>query len=231
MKSNQPKAVCLFSGGLDSTTALYVAIRDGFLPLGLTFDYGQLHRRELESARWIAGHLRIDHQIILVQLPWGGSALLDSSISIPESRDPESIPHEIPATYVPARNTVFLSFAASYAEASGAEAIFIGANALDYSGYPDCRPEYFRSFRELLQLGTKQGISGKPIRIEAPLLQMKKSEIIRLALQLNVPFERTWSCYCGESIPCGRCDACMLRAKGFSEAGFKDPALAILATQ
>ena len=225
MEANESrsKAVCLFSGGLDSTTALYFAIGEGCVPLALTIDYGQLHKRELESAEKIAHHLQIEHQVISIQLPWGGSALLDPTIPIPDNQSAAQIPDEIPATYVPARNTIFLSFAASFAEARGAEAILIGANQLDYSGYPDCRSEYFSQFNTLLRLGTKQGFEGKALAIVAPLVRMSKAEIVRLGHELGIPFEWTWSCYRGGEIPCMRCDACLLRAKGFQEAGVKDP--------
>ncbi|OGW85712.1 MAG: 7-cyano-7-deazaguanine synthase QueC [Omnitrophica bacterium RIFCSPHIGHO2_02_FULL_46_11] len=217
------KAVCLLSGGLDSATVLYLAIEEGFIPLALTIDYGQLHRRELESAARIARHLKIDHQMISIHLPWGGSALLDSHIPMPENRNVENIPAEIPATYVPARNTIFLSLAASFAETRGAEAIFIGANALDFSGYPDCRPDYFSSFQNSLKLGTKCGGEGKTIHIKTPLISLKKSEIIERAFALGVPLELTWSCYKGGEFPCGLCDSCLLREKGFKEAGAADP--------
>ncbi len=218
-------AVCLLSGGLDSATALFIARKESFTPLALTIDYGQLHRKELESAKQIAKHLGIEHQIVSIQLPWGGSALLDSKIQIPENRSAGEIPNEIPVTYVPARNTIFLSIAASFAEARGAQTIFIGVNALDYSGYPDCRPDYMKSFEEALKRGTKCGVEGKSIEIKTPLIQLKKSEIIRLGHTLGVPFEWTWSCYKGGKFPCGVCDSCLLREKGFKEAGIDDPLL------
>ena len=221
----KPLAVCLFSGGLDSSTTLYCAIQDGFTPLALTMDYGQLHRREIDSAKRIASHLGIEHQVLSIRLPWGGSALIDPKIPIPEYRDVVGSSNEIPVTYVPARNTIFLSFAASFAEARGAQAIYIGANALDYSGYPDCRPEYFDAFEKMIQLGTKAGVEGRAISIQAPLLKMSKMEIILLAQRLGVPLEQTWSCYRGGARPCGTCDSCKLRAKGFAEAGVLDPAL------
>jgi 7-cyano-7-deazaguanine synthase len=210
---------------MDSAAALCAACREGYLPLALTMDYGQLHRRELQSAVRIAKHLNVEHQILKVPLPWRGSALLDSGIPIPIHRNPQQISKEIPVTYVPARNTIFLSLAASFAEARGAAAIFIGANALDYSGYPDCRPEYFEQFESLLRFGTKCGVEGKRIEIKAPLISMTKSEIIKLAIDVGVPLELTWSCYAGGRAPCGGCDACILRAKGFEEAGMEDPAL------
>ncbi len=219
------RSVCLFSGGLDSTTALYIARQQGFETAALTLHYGQLHEKEIQSAKQIAMGLGIEHRVLSISLPWKGSALLDSSIPVPVKRDEREMAGEIPSTYVPARNTIFLSFAASYAEVLGAEAIFIGANALDYSGYPDCRPDYFEAFAETLKHGTKAGVEGKAIRIEAPLLKLSKKEIIEWGMKLKVPYEMTWSCYEGHEIPCGECDSCKLRAKGFREAGAKDPLL------
>ena len=218
-------AVCLLSGGLDSATALYVARDKGYEPIALSINYGQLHLKEIESAIRIAEHLKIEHQLVTIQLPWGGSALLDSHIPIPEERNTKEMNQEIPSTYVPVRNTIFLSLAASFAEARNADIIFIGANILDYSGYPDCRPEFFRAFERLIEQGTKCGVEGKTIMINAPLIHLKKSEIIKLATQLKVPLEWTWSCYKGNDTPCGVCDSCILRAKGFQEAGLQDPAL------
>ena len=227
MDTLKKKAVCLFSGGLDSATTLYVARNNGYQPLALTVDYGQVHVRELESAKQIARHIEIEHEMIKISLPWGGSALLDPSIAIPENRNSEHMSDTIPVTYVPARNTVLLSLAASYAEARGAQAIFIGANAVDYSGYPDCRPEYLAQFESLLKLGTKQGIEGRTIEVKAPLVTLSKAEIIQLALGLRVPIEWTWSCYKGGAHPCGVCDSCILRAEGFRAAGVHDPLLKI----
>jgi len=217
------KAICLLSGGLDSTTALFVACQRGYRVTCLTVSYGQIHEREIKSARQIAAGLRLKHYLIPIVLPWGGSALLDPSIPIPLGREESEMKAEIPSTYVSARNSIFLSFAASCAEAEGAEGIFIGANALDYSGYPDCRPEYFDAFQEMLRRGTRAGVEGLSLRIEAPLLRMTKKEIVILGQRLGVPFKKTWSCYQGEAMPCRECDACRLRAKGFQEAGFEDP--------
>ncbi len=223
--SKKSLAVCLLSGGLDSTTALYSAIHEGFHPLALTIDYGQLHKREIDSAKKICGHLKIEHEILSINLPWGSSSLVDPKIPLPENRSLNDLAKEIPNTYVPARNTIFLSFAASMAEANQAQAIFIGANALDYSGYPDCRPEYLHSFEELIKQGTKLGAEGKKIEIKAPLIHLTKSQIIKLALKLGAPLEWTWSCYKGGEYPCKVCDSCLLRQKGFEEAGVQDPAL------
>lgn len=217
------KAVCLLSGGLDSTTCLYDAGRKGLEVHALTISYGQLHEKEIECARQITTGLGIPHHVISVSMPWKGSALLDSAIPLPIGRQESEMGKEIPATYVPARNSIFLSFAASWAEVLGAGAIFFGANIQDYSGYPDCRPGYLQGFSELIRLGTKQGSEGKTIRIEAPLLKLSKKEIVLLGKILGVPFQKTWSCYLGKDMPCGECDSCVLRAKGFREAGLEDP--------
>jgi len=218
------KAVVLLSGGLDSTTALYAARREGDRPICLSIHYGQLHERELESAKRIASALRLEHWMIPLSLPWGGSALTDSQLSVPKGRNESEMSKEIPATYVPARNSIFLSLAASLAETCGAEAIYFGANALDYSGYPDCRPEFIEAFEAMITRGTKSG-AVRPLRIVTPLLRLSKAEIVSLGAQLGVPFEMTWSCYEGGEFPCGECDACVLRAKGFREAGMEDPLL------
>lgn len=210
------RAIVLLSGGLDSTTALYIARRQGYNVLCLIFDYGQRHKKEIEAAKRIAGD---KHKIIRFKLPWGGSSLLDRKIKIPRGRSLKEIQSGIPSTYVPARNTLFLAFAVSSAEAIGADKIFIGANCLDYSGYPDCRPDYFKAYEKLISLGTKVG----KIRIEAPLLKKTKADIIKIGTSLGVPYEMTWSCYIGGKNPCGRCDSCVLRAKGFREAGISDP--------
>lgn len=217
------KAIVLLSGGLDSSTALYVARSKGYAAACLIFDYGQRHRRELESARKIVRLARAPFYVLKIAFPWRASSLLDTSMAVPVRR---RIPKdEIPSTYVPARNTVFLSFALSFAEAAGARDIFIGANALDYSGYPDCRPAYFRAFGRLAALATACGVYGRNIRIQVPLIRLKKSEIITLGVELGVPYEATWSCYRGGKRPCGACDSCVLRAKGFREAGIEDPLL------
>ncbi len=219
------KAVVLLSGGLDSTTALYIALRDAHQVFALTLDYGQLHKKEIECARQNAESLAVPHEIVHFSLPWKGSALLDPKIPMPVGRSAAVMQAAIPATYVPARNTIFLSLAASYAETIGASAIFIGANALDYSGYPDCRPDYFDAFQKMIDLGTKAGAEGKKIEIAAPLLHLTKREILLLGQSLGVSFERTWSCYQGGETPCNLCDSCGLRAKGFQDAGLSDPLL------
>lgn len=217
---NAKKAVVLLSGGLDSATALYVAKNEGYACYALSFDYGQRHRRELESARQIAAHALCPLEIISFTLPWKGSALLDKTLSVPKERSLKTMQQEIPVTYVPARNTIFLSFASSWAEVIGASFIYIGTNALDFSGYPDCRPDYFASFNQMIAKGTK---GESAINIVAPLVHKTKAEIIHLGHTLHVPYELTWSCYEGEEFPCGACDSCILRAKGFKEAGLEDP--------
>ena len=220
--NSQEKAVVLVSGGLDSATTLAIACDLGFPCYCLTFDYGQRHRIELESARAVTRSLGATvHEVMSLDIGWmGGSALTDPSIAIPEA--PSS---GIPVTYVPARNTVFLSVALGWAEALGAQHIFIGANAVDYSGYPDCRPVFIRAFEQLANVATKAGVEGSPFHIHAPLIQMTKAEIIRRGLALGINFALTVSCYDpgpgGEA--CGVCDSCRLRAQGFRDAGVEDP--------
>ena len=224
---NHKKAVVLLSGGLDSTTALYAARKEGCQPYCLIIDYGQRHSREIQSAEEIARRGNFPYQVLECRLPWGGSALLDSSIPIPKERTYQQMTTGIPTTYVPARNTLFLSFALSWAEVVKAGRIVIGANHIDWSGYPDCRPEFFKAYEKVIQTGTKMGSEGGEIKIWAPLLEMNKAQIVKLGAQLGVPFEWTWSCYQGERIPCGRCDSCQLRAKGFKEAGIEDPLISV----
>jgi 7-cyano-7-deazaguanine synthase len=211
-RSSISKAVILLSGGLDSTTTLYYAKSKGYKCHALIFDYGQRHKRELRSAVAVARLVKVPYEIIKIKLPWGGSALLDSRYPLPVTRYSKKIGQKIPATYVPARNTIFLSFALSYAEAIGAKAIFIGANAVDYSGYPDCRPNYYREFNKLIKLGTK----ARKIKIITPLIDLTKEEIVALGRKLKAPLDLTWSCYQGGEEPCGVCDSCRLREKGFS---------------
>jgi len=207
------------SGGLDSATTLYYAKRNGFEPYCLVFDYGQRHKREVAAARQIARALKAPLETVTISLPWKGSSLLDKSKAIPSS----AVTGTIPDTYVPARNIIFLSFALSYAEVIRAEAVFIGAHAQDYSGYPDCRPEFYRAFDAVIKTGTKAGVEGNKINIITPLINKTKSEIVKLGFSLGVPFGRTWSCYHGGKRPCGKCDSCYYRAKGFAEAGLEDP--------
>jgi len=215
------KAVVLLSGGLDSATTLYVARRRGYRPHCLIFDYGQRHRKEINQAVKIARHSRCDYRVIRLRFPWKGSALLDRTIALPRNRRGGA--KKIPATYVPARNIIFLSFAASCAEAMNAQAIFIGANAVDYSGYPDCRPQFYQAFKRVLKTGLKAGVEGKPIKIHVPLIRKTKAQIIRWGLRLKVPYHLTWSCYHGGRRPCGTCDSCLIRQQGFAQAGCGDP--------
>jgi queuosine biosynthesis protein QueC len=219
------KAVVLVSGGLDSAVALAYAKSQGYVSYALTADYGQRHRIEIEQARQIAKAMAVaEHKVIAVDLrAIGGSALTDS-IAVPESRQPSGA--EIPITYVPARNTILLSLALAWAEVLSADAIFIGVNAVDYSGYPDCRPEYLRAFEQLARLATKAGTAEDwRVRIEAPLINLTKAEIIKLGKRLCVDFSLTTSCYNPgpRGQPCGICDSCLLRQKGFAEAGEQDP--------
>ena len=222
---NRQKAVVLLSGGIDSSTTLYLAKKQGYKVSCLIFDYGQRHKRELDSAKRIAQKARCKYFLIKVDLPWKGSAILDRRIAIPKPENPKTRKPEnlIPATYVPARNTIFLSFGLSFAEAIGARTIFIGANAIDFSGYPDCRPNYIKEFNRLAKLATKTGIEGCTIKISAPLINKSKAKIIKLGKSLGVPYQLTWSCYKGGKFPCNRCDSCLIRAKGFREAGIIDP--------
>lgn len=219
------RAVVLLSGGMDSATALAIALKEGFEVIALSVDYGQRHRKEIEAAKKVAKHFRVkDHRIVDLDLTTiGGSALTDQKIPVPEQRRLEEIGQQIPATYVPARNTILLSYALGLAEATRAKAIYIAANALDYSGYPDCRPEFYKAFQEVARLGTKRGVEGDVIEIRTPLIAMSKADIVRKGEELGVPWAFTWSCYQGEEKACGVCDSCQLRLKGFREAGVKDP--------
>jgi 7-cyano-7-deazaguanine synthase len=219
------KAVILLSGGLDSATVLYQAQADGCDCYTLSFDYQQRHQRELEAAQDIANAAGVkQQQVVNFDLGlWGGSALTDQSLEVPRDRAAEEMASEIPITYVPARNTIFLSFALAYAEALSAQRVYLGVNALDYSGYPDCRPDYISAMQQVFQLGTKQGREGNPIEIITPLIDLKKTEIIKLGNQLHVPWEKTWSCYQGGEKACGVCDACQLRLNAFQELGLIDP--------
>lgn len=207
------KAIVLLSGGLDSTTTLYYAKDRGYQCFALIFDYDQRHKKEIRAAVKVAKRARVPYKIIKISLPWKGSALLDKKIKVPARRTLKGIP----STYVPARNTIFLSFALSYAEAIGASTIFIGANAIDFSGYPDCRPDFIKAFQEVVRCGTKKC----KIKIKTPLINLTKAQIIKLGNRLGAPLEMTWSCYKGGKKPCGVCDSCKLRAKGFAEAGLK----------
>jgi 7-cyano-7-deazaguanine synthase len=212
------KAIVLLSGGLDSSTTLFFAKSQGYACHCLGFDYGQLHKKELLAAKTIAREADCPFEVVTIGLPWKGSALLDRKVKMPKGRKLDA--KDIPVTYVPARNIIFLSFAASYAEAIKARHIFIGANAVDYSGYPDCRPEFIKSYQTMLSKGLKAGVEGKGIKVQTPLIHLSKEKIIRLAVKLGVPLLKTWSCYQGGAKPCGVCDSCRLRDKGFKDAGF-----------
>ncbi len=221
------KAVVLLSGGLDSATVLHYAISRGFNPYALSFDYGQKHSRELYAAKACAKHANsIDHKIISLQLSqWGGSSLTDPTIPVSDGI-PES--SSIPDSYVPARNMIFLSVAASYAEAIGSQDIFIGVSQVDYSGYVDCRQEFINAMEAAINKGTVCAVEeDKPIKIHAPFVNMTKSEEIKLGIKLGVNYSLTWSCYRGGEMPCGTCDSCLLRARAFNDAGIFDPAIKI----
>lgn len=220
------KAVCLLSGGLDSATALACARRDGFQSYALTFDYGQRHRVELDAAARVARQLgAAEHRLFRIDLRAFGGSALTAGIDVPKDRHPALAPAEIPVTYVPARNTVFLSVALAWAEVLGSSDIYIGVNAVDYSGYPDCRPEFIRAFEQMANLATKAGAEGRQnLRIHTPLIHLSKAEIIRLGLELGVDYSLTHSCYDPvEGLACGHCDSCLLRKAGFAEAGVPDP--------
>lgn len=221
-------AVLLLSGGLDSTTMLAQATAEGFVVHAMTFRYGQRHSAEIEAARRVAHRYGVaEHVVVDIDLRTFGGSALTADIAVPRDRSGQDMAHGIPVTYVPARNTIFLSFCLAWAEVLGASDIFIGVNALDYSGYPDCRPEYVAAFQHMANLATRGGVEGTtPIRIRTPLLHLTKREIVQLGLSLDVDYATTLSCYdpaeSGEA--CGHCDACTLRRKGFAEAGVDDPA-------
>ena len=220
------KAICLLSGGLDSSVTLAIAKSEGYEVYAMTFIYGQTHSKEIEAAKKIAKHFKVrEHKVIGLDLSEIAKSSLISGAEIPTGRSAEEIISckEIPSTYVPGRNIIFLSLALAYAESIDADAIFIGANAVDFAGYPDCRPEFFEKFQELINIGTKRGVEGNPIKIKTPIINLTKAEIIKKGLSLGVPFELTWSCYLGKEKACGKCDSCILRLKGFKEAGLKDP--------
>ena len=218
------RAVVLVSGGLDSATMLAIANRDGFRAHALSFEYGQRHKVELEAAKRVARSLgAADHRIAQIDLRIFGGSALTGSVAVPKDREIKE--SNIPVTYVPARNTIFLSYALAWCEALGAADIFIGANAIDYSGYPDCRPEFISAFEQLAGLATKAGVEGTAFRIHAPLISMSKADIIRKGTELGVDFSLTHSCYdpTTDGLACGRCDSCRLRLTGFREAGMTDP--------
>jgi 7-cyano-7-deazaguanine synthase len=226
--SSPRKAIVLLSGGLDSTTTLAIACAQGFTPCCLTFRYGQRHLTEIEAARRVAKKFAVaTHEIVDIDLRAFGGSALTSDLPVPKSRSSEEMSVGIPITYVPARNTIFLSFALAFAEVLEAGDIFAGMNAIDYSGYPDCRPEYILAFERMANLATKAGAEGRlAVRIHTPLIRWTKAEIIRQGLALGVDYSLTASCYDPEiatGTACGQCDACLLRQKGFAEAGIADP--------
>lgn len=216
------KAVVLLSGGLDSTTTLAKAIADGNEVTALSFNYGQRHSKELVSASNVAKYYGVEHIIVSIDLSMFRSALTNKEIDVPENRDESEMGSDIPATYVPSRNIIMMSVAAGLCESIDADRIYIGANVIDYSGYPDCRPEFFYAFQKMLEVGTKSGVEGHSIKIETPILSLSKAEIVKLGKELEAPLHLTWSCYEGGEKACGKCDSCQLRLKGFEEAGYKD---------
>jgi 7-cyano-7-deazaguanine synthase len=227
VKLMKPPAIVLLSGGMDSATAAAVALDEGFEVSALSIRYGQRHSAELDAARRVAERQGLRRHVVLdIDLRAFGGSALTADLPVPKDTPLERIGTAIPVTYVPARNTIFLSFALAWAETLGASDIFLGANALDYSGYPDCRPEYIEAFERMANLATKAGVEGRRLRIHTPLIRLSKAEIIRLGRRLGVDYSLTWSCYdpTPDGRPCGRCEACALRRKGFREAGLEDPA-------
>ena len=222
-------AIVLSSGGLDSTTCLAMARAEGFLPIySLSFDYGQRHRFELEAAKKIARVYQVkEHRVLRIDLRQFGKSALTDDISVPKDRDEREMSRDIPITYVPARNTIFLSYALAWAEVLGVHDVFIGVNAVDYSGYPDCRPEFVEAFERMANLATKMSVGGEKFRIHTPLIRLTKAQIIRRGVELGVDYSLTHSCYDPDSQgrACGRCDSCLLRKRGFEEAGVVDPTI------
>jgi len=226
-QSTRPNAVLLLSGGLDSTTLLALATRDGYAVNAMSFRYGQRHQHELTAARAVAARYGVARHVIAeIDLRVFGGSALTADIDVPKDRDAAQMSTGVPVTYVPARNTIFLSYALAWAEVLGAREIFIGVNALDYSGYPDCRPEYIDAFERLANLATRAGVEGDAVKIRAPLIDLSKREIIDLGASLGVDYSLTTSCYDpgADGAACGHCDACQLRLKGFSDSGRRDPA-------
>lgn len=219
------KAVVLLSGGLDSTTTIAIALNEGYDVVALSFRYGQRHQVELQRAANIAASYGVRHVICDVDLRSVGGSALTSDLDVPKNRTADTMADGIPVTYVPARNTIFLSFALAWCEVLGASDIFIGVNAIDYSGYPDCRPEFISAFEQVARLGTKAGVEGRPFRIHTPLVRMTKAEIIATGMRLGVDYGQTSTCYepGNDGAACGSCDACLLRLKGFAEIGLPDP--------
>jgi 7-cyano-7-deazaguanine synthase len=227
METKPKRAVVLLSGGLDSSTVLAIARSQGYELYALSFSYGQRHVIELEAARRVAASIGVkDHRIAAIDLRVFGGSALTADIAVPKGRGTDEMSHGIPITYVPARNTIFLSFALAWAEVLGSSDIFIGVNALDYSGYPDCRPEFIQAFEKMANLATKAGVEGRQaLKIHTPLIALTKAEIVHKGIELGVDYSLTSSCYDPSSTgdPCGQCDSCLLRQKGFGENGLKDP--------
>ncbi len=226
IEASKPRAVVLLSGGVDSTTCLAIAKVEGFAPYALSFRYGQRHGIELDAARRVAEALGVvEHVVVDIDLRQFGGSALTADIAVPKDRDEAAMAGSIPSTYVPARNTVFLSFALAWAETLGAQDIFIGVNAIDYSGYPDCRPEYVRAFQAMANLATKAGVEGRGLQVHAPIVAMSKADIIRRGMALGIDYALTVSCYQADAQgrACGRCDSCRLRRDGFAAAGVPDP--------
>jgi len=227
INTNPKKAVVLLSGGLDSATVLAIARAEGYEPYALSFSYGQRHSVELEAAKHVAASLgAAQHRVAVIDLRIFGGSALTADIEVPKGRDADEMSHGIPITYVPARNTIFLSFALAWAEVLESSDIFIGVNALDYSGYPDCRPEYIESYEKMANLATRAGVEGRQhLKIHTPLIALTKAQIIHKGLQLGVDYSLTSSCYdpFPDGQPCGQCDSCLLRQKGFRENGTEDP--------
>lgn len=220
------RAIVLLSGGIDSTTTLAIAVAERFEAYALSFEYGQRHHIEMQAARRVADSLGAkEHRIARIDLRIFGNSALTSDIDVPKKRSESHIPHRIPVTYVPARNTIFLAYALAWAEVLPASDIFLGVNAVDYSGYPDCRPEFVKAFETVANVGTKAGAEGRRFQIHTPLIELSKAEIIRKAVELGVDLSVTHSCYdpSSEGFACGECDSCLLRLKGFRHAGLKDP--------
>jgi 7-cyano-7-deazaguanine synthase len=220
------RAVVLLSGGIDSTTTLAITLAEGYEAYALSFDYGQRHQIEMEAARRVGDSLGTkEHRIAKIDLCIFGASALTDDVDVPKNRPESEIAHGIPVTYVPARNTIFLAYALAWAEVIAANDIFLGVNAIDYSGYPDCRPEFIEAFENLANLATKAGVEGRRFHIHTPLIKFSKAEIIRKAVELGVDLSLTHSCYdpSPEGLACGECDSCLLRLKGFREAGIKDP--------
>lgn len=223
---SEKKAVVLLSGGLDSATCLALALKEGFSPYPLTFNYGQRHAVELQAVNKIASSLGVRApQVVKIDLRQFGGSALTADLPVPQKRNAEEMAEGIPITYVPARNTILLAYALAFAEVLGAADIFIGVNAVDYSGYPDCRPEFIRSFEKMANLATKAAVEGRSLTIHAPLIELTKAEIIQLGTKLGLDYSLTHSCYdpAEDGAACGRCDSCLLRKKGFLEAGLADP--------